>query len=52
MPNWFCASSLCYNNKRTKTEDGQAQNILMADRIKWDEWHICGEHFYGNERKD
>ena len=68
MVNWFCSSSLCYDNFRTKTNTGdnlkyyrvprdpeilqQYKRILKTEGINHKNGHVCCEHWSAGFRKD
>ena len=49
MVKWVCSSSLCYNNFRTRTSNGE---ILKTEGINWKSGHICCEHWSEGMKED
>ena len=61
MVKWFCSSTLCYNNFRTRTSNGlprdakiqcKYKKILNTEGINWKSGHICCEHWSEGMEKD
>jgi len=68
MVNWFCSASLCFNNFRSKTANGEPlkyyrlprdskvqakyMHLLKTDGINFRNGHICCEHFSSGIRKN
>ena len=68
MVKWFCSSTLCYNNFRTRTSNGEPlkfyrlprdakirceyKKILKTEGINWKSGHICCEHWSERMKKD
>ena len=67
MMGWFCCSSLCTNNSKTRRNgqpinyyrlprdvniQGEYRRILKTDNINWDKGHICSDHWSGNIREN
>ena len=68
MVKWFCSLSLCYNNFRSKTSNGETskfnrlskdtkiqseyKKILKTEGINWKSGHICCEHWSAGMKTD
>ena len=67
MVNWYCSSSLCFNNFKSKDKDGnplkfyrlpsdknvqsEYQRFFKTTGINWRKGHICAAHWSCGERK-